>query len=426
MREIENKNIKEKCYMEKLENGLQVIIIPKKEIQKKYIIWATKFGSIDNTFIDSTTGEKVVIPDGVAHFLEHKMFEQKNGVDSLYVLMALGLDANAYTTNDHTAYLFECTDHFYEGLDELMDYVQNPYFTDQNVEKEKGIIGQEIGMYDDDPGWQLYINAMDCLYEKNTIKVDTAGTVETISGINPEMLYKCYNTFYHPRNMVLTVAGDFEPEAILAEIKKRLKDNEVRGEITRIYPEEKLEINKKYAEKEMEVSLPLFMIGFKDNIKDKYNEVVKRHIAIEIILNMLIGKSSNLYNELYKEGYLLSQPDLEYEFGNEYSHVLIGGQSKNPQKVYEKIAEKIQEMRNNNINVQEFERIKKKIYGDYAVEYNNVADIGRMFTSDYIKGINSFEYMDKFEEIDAEYAKQVLKEIFTEDKMIMSVIKGKK
>ena len=426
MREIENKNIKEKCYMEKLENGLQVIIIPKKEIQKKYIIWATKFGSIDNTFIDSTTGEKVVIPDGVAHFLEHKMFEQKNGVDSLYVLMALGLDANAYTTNDHTAYLFECTDHFYEGLDELMDYVQNPYFTDQNVEKEKGIIGQEIGMYDDDPGWQLYINAMDCLYEKNTIKVDTAGTVETISGINPEMLYKCYNTFYHPSNMVLTVAGDFEPEAILAEIKKRLKDNEVRGEITRIYPEEKLEINKKYAEKEMEVSLPLFMIGFKDNIKDKYNEVVKRHIAIEIILNMLIGKSSNLYNELYKEGYLLSQPDLEYEFGNEYSHVLIGGQSKKPQKVYEKIAEKIQEMKNNDINVQEFNRIKKKIYGDYAVEYNNVADIGRMFTSDYIKGINSFEYMDKFEEIDAEYAKQVLKEIFTEDKMIMSVIKGKK
>ena len=281
-------------------------------------------------------------------------------------------------------------------------------------------------MYDDDPGWQLYINAMDCLYEKNPIKVDTAGTVETISGINPEMLYKCYNTFYHPSNMVLTVVGDFEPEAILAEIKKRLKDNEARGEITRIYPEEKLEINKKYAEKEMEVSLPLFMIGFKDNIKDKYNEVVKRHIAIEIILNMLIGKSSNLYNELYKEGYLLSQPDLEYEFGNEYSHVLIGGQSKNPQKVYEKIAEKIREMKNNDINVQEFERIKKKIYGDYAVEYNNVADIGRMFTSDYIKGINSFEYMDKFEEIDAEYAKQVLKEIFKEDKMIMSVIKGKK
>ena len=425
MQVIENMKVKEKLYIEKLDNGLSVMIIPKKGIQKKYVIWGTNYGSNDSKFVVPGDTEITEVPDGVAHFLEHKMFEQKNGKNSLDVLTELGADANAYTTNDHTAYLFSCTDNFYEALDELMDYVQNPYFTDENVEKEKGIIGQEIGMYDDDPGWQLYINAMDCLYEKNPIKVDTAGTVETISGINPEMLYKCYNTFYHPSNMVLTVVGDFEPEAILAEIKKRLKDNEARGEITRIYPEEKLEINKKYAEKEMEVSLPLFMIGFKDNIKDKYNEVVKRHIAIEIILNMLIGKSSNLYNELYKEGYLLSQPDLEYEFGNEYSHVLIGGQSKNPQKVYEKIAEKIQEMKNNDINVREFERIKKKIYGDYAVEYNNVADIGRMFTSDYIKGINSFEYMDKFKEIDAEYAKQVLKEIFTEDKMIMSVIKGK-
>ena len=210
MEVIENQNVKEKCYMEKLENGMQVLIIPKKGIQKKYVMWATQFGSIDNRFITTDTKEEVIIPDGVAHFLEHKMFEQKDGTDSLYTLMALGIDANAYTTNDHTAYLFECTSNFYEGLDELMDYVQNPYFTDKNVEKEKGIIGQEIGMYDDDPGWQLYINAMDCLYEKNTIKVDTAGTVETISGINPEMLYKCYNTFYHPSNMVLTVAGDFE------------------------------------------------------------------------------------------------------------------------------------------------------------------------------------------------------------------------
>lgn len=425
MREIENNNIKEKCYMERLDNGLQVIIIPKQDIQKKYIIWATKFGSIDNTFIDSTTGEEVVIPDGVAHFLEHKMFEQKDGTDSLYTLMALGIDANAYTTNDHTAYLFECTDHFYEGLDELMNYVQNPYFTDKNVEKEKGIIGQEIGMYDDDPGWQLYINAMDCLYENNPVKIDTAGTVETISKITPDILYKCYNTFYHPSNMVLVVVGDFETDIILREIKSRLNENTDRKEITRIYPTEKKEINKKYSEKQMEVSMPLFMIGFKDNIKDKYQDAVKRYIAIEIILNMIIGKSSTLYNNLYKEGYLLSQPDIEYEFGNEYAHVLIGGQSKDPKTVYEKILEKINEMRENEINEQDFERIKKKIYGDYAVEYNNVSDIGRMFASDYIKGINSFEYMNKFDDIDTNYLKQILQQVFSENNMIMSVIKGK-
>lgn len=425
MKEIENHNIKEKCYIDRLDNGLQVIIIPKKDIQKKYIIWATQFGSIDNTFIDSKTGEKVVIPDGVAHFLEHKMFEQEDGTDSLYTLMGLGIDANAYTTNDHTAYLFECTEHFYEGLEELMDYVQNPYFTEQNVEKEKGIIGQEIGMYDDDPGWQLYVNAMDCLYEHNPIKIDIAGTVETISKITPEILYKCYNTFYHPSNMVLVVVGDFEPNNILKEIKSRLKKKEDIGEITRIYPTEKKGINKKYLEKQMEVSMPIFMIGFKDQLKEKYQEAVKRHIAIEIILNMLIGKSSNLYNDLYKEGYLLSQPDMEYEFGREYSHVLIAGQSKNPQIVYQKILERINQMRENDINIKDFERIKKKIYGDYATEYNNVSDIGRMFASDYIKGINSFEYMNKFDEIDIGYLKELLNQIFVENNMIMSVIKGK-
>ena len=425
MREIQNNKVREKCYMEKIDNVLQVIIVPKKDVQKKYIIWATKFGSIDNTFIDSTTGEKVIIPDGVAHFLEHKMFEQEDGTDSLYTLMSLGIDANAYTTNDHTAYLFECTDHFYEGLDELMDYVQNPYFTDKNVEKEKGIIGQEIGMYDDEPSWQLYINTMDCLYENNPIKIDIAGTVETISKITPDILYKCYNTFYHPSNMVLVVVGDFIPENILKEIQSRLKENKDRKEISRIYPTEKKEINKKYVEKQMEVNMPLFMIGFKDQLKDKYQEAVKRHIAIEIILNMLIGKSSGLYNNLYNEGYLLSQPDIEYEFGTEYSHVLIAGQSKNPKMVYDKILQELNEMRANDINLQDFERIKKKIYGDYAIEYNNVADIGRMLVADYIKGINSFEYMDKFNEVDVNYIKGILNELFVEKNMVMSVIKAR-
>ena len=221
MKIIESSKIKEKAYVEELENGLKVMIIPKKNTKKKYIIWGTHFGSIDNHFIMPQTGEEVYIPDGVAHFLEHKMFEQPNGTNSLDTLMALGIDANAYTTNDHTAYLFECTNHFEEGLNELMDYVQHPYFTQENVEKEKGIIGQEIGMYDDDPGWRLYINAMDCLYKENPIKIDIAGTVESISKITPDVLYKCYNTFYHPSNMVLVACGDFEPERILEEIKKR-------------------------------------------------------------------------------------------------------------------------------------------------------------------------------------------------------------
>ena len=181
--------IKEKAYIEKLENGLTIIIVPKENIKKKYVIWGTHFGSIDNRFIVLQTQEEVSVPDGVAHFLEHKMFEQENGVNSLDALMALGVDANAYTTNNHTAYLFETTNNFYPALDELMDYVQHPYFTDENVEKEKGIIGQEISMYDDSPDWSVYINALKAMYSKNPVRIDIAGTQGTISKIDKDILF---------------------------------------------------------------------------------------------------------------------------------------------------------------------------------------------------------------------------------------------
>ena len=424
MQIIENSKVKEKLYVEKLENGLTVMIMPKANIQKKYMMWATNFGSIDNKFIAPNETEETSIPDGVAHFLEHKMFEQKNGTNSLDTLTALGVNANAFTSTDQTCFLFECTDNFYPAMDELMDYVQHPYFTDKNVEKEKGIIGQEIGMYDDDPGWQLYVNAMDCLYEKNPIKVDIAGTVESIAEITPDVLFKCYNNFYHPSNMVFVAVGDFEPEAMLEEIKKRLLPKEKIGEIKRIYPQDKKEINKKYAEKEMEVSMPIFMIGIKDNIEN-YNEIVKRHIAIEILLNLLIGKSSKLYNQLYQEGALFVRPDLDYEFSKQYAHILISGQSKKPQEILDRLVKEIEELKQNGINQQDFERIKKKLYGDYVVEYNDVANIGRMFAADYVKGINSFEYIDKFNEVDEKYAQEILNKVFKGENMALSVVKGK-
>ena len=424
MKIIESTKIKEKAYFEKLENGLNIIIIPKAYTNKKYVIWGTNFGSIDNRFIMPKTNEEVFIPDGVAHFLEHKMFEQPNGTNSLDTLMALGLDANAYTTNDHTAYLFECSsDKFYEGLDELMDYVQSPHFTDENVEKEKGIIGQEIMMYDDDPGFQLYLNAMDCLYHKNPVKIDIAGTIESISKINPDVLYKCYNTFYHPSNMTLVICGDFKPEDLIEEIKKRLKNKENQGEIKRIYENEEETINKKYKEVNMEVSMPLFMIGFKDKLSES-EEIVKKHIAIEIILNMLVGKSSDLYKQLYDNGDLLAEPDFDYEFSKEYAHVLLSGQSKNPEGILEKVKQEIQKLKENGLDDEHFERIKRKVYGDYVVEYNSVGDIARMFLADSFKGINSFDYIEKYGTVTKEFVEQVLRDVFDKEKMVLSVIKA--
>ena len=423
MKLIESLKIKEKAYIEKLENGLKVIIIPKKTSNKKYIIWGTHFGSIDNHFVMPDTKEEVYIPDGVAQFLEHKMFEQPNGTNSLDNLMALGIDANAYTTNDHTAYLFECTNNFYEGLDEFMDYVQSPYYTDENVEKEKGIIAQEIRMYDDDPAWQLYMQILDCLYKENEIKIDIAGTVESINKIDKDILYKCYNTFYHPSNMVLVVCGNFVPEDILKEIKIRLKPKENQNEIKRIYAKKEKGINKKENEKKMEVNIPLVAIGIKDdNLEDE--NIVKKHIAIEILLNLIIGKSSNLYKELYEDGIIMEEPEKSYEFSRNYAHIIISTQATNEKIFVEKVKKEIERLKTNGVDEKDFERIKKKIYGLYVMEYNNIADISRMFLADSLKGINSFDYLEEYNLVTRSYAESVLKDTFKEENTAYAVIKN--
>ena len=422
MQIIENSKVKEKLYIEKLENGLTIMIVPKKGIQKKYVIWGTNYGSNDSKFIVPGEKEPTEVPKGVAHFLEHKMFEQESGINSLDTLTALGVEANAYTTNDHTAYLFECTENFYPALDELMDYVQHPYFTDENVEKEKGIIGQEIMMYDDYPEWKVYLNTLEAMYHEHPVKLDITGTIETISHIDKEILYKCYNTFYNPSNMAMVVCGDFEPEKLLEEIKNRLIEKKANGEIKRIYPEEPEDIVKEKIEQRMDVSEPLFTIGIKDKVASE-KEKVKKHLAIEILLNMIIGKSSKLYQDLYNKGIMFVAPGTDYEFSRDYAHILITGQSKYPEQVYDVFKSVVNELKKNGIEKKEFERMKKMLYGSFIKEYDEPSDVARMFLADFFKGINSFEYLEEITIINEQYVEQILKEIFVEDKMVLSVIK---
>lgn len=434
MQIIENSKVKEKLYIEKLENGITIMIIPKKDIQKKYAMIATNFGSMDNKFIAPGEKEITYIPDGVAHFLEHKMFEQQNGTNSLDTLTALGVNANAYTTTNYTAYLFECIDNFEEALDELMDYVWHPYFTDANVEKEKGIIGQEIMMYDDYPDWVVYMNAIRNMYKKSPINIDIAGSIESISKIDKDVLYKCYNTFYNPANMVMCFSGDFEPEKLINKIEENFKkiENNKNGtkEPKRIFEEEPEEIVSKEKEEKMEVSIPIFVIGIKDFKSEEKKQIeekviIKKHIAIEILLNMLIGKSSKLYKELYEEGLLMSEPYVEYEFAQNYAHIAITGQSKEPKIILKKLEAEIANMKQEGIKEEQFNRIKNMIYGGYIKEYDDVSEISRMFVSDYFKGINSFEYLEEFSSVSKEYAKQILEEIFIKDKTVLSIISPK-
>lgn len=423
MQIIENTKVKEKLYIEKLANGLTVMIIPKKGIQKKYAIWGTHYGSVNKFFIVPGENEVTEVPDGVAHFLEHKMFEQENGTNSLDVLSSLGVNANAYTTNDHTAYLFECTDNFEPAFAELADYIQHPYFTDENVEKEKGIIGQEISMYDDSPDWSVYINALKAMYSKNPVRIDIAGTQETISKIDKDILYKCYQTFYHPSNMALVLCGDFEPEKWIEEVKKKQVAKNPQGEIKRIFETEPAEIAQKQTKAQMEVSLPSFIIAYKD--EPKAEEIVKKHIAIEILLNLIIGKSSNLYKKLYEEGILMQEADMSYEFSDSYAHLMIGGQSQEPEKVQSYLNQEIDKMKEEGINQEDFERIKRMLYGEYIQEYNEVGSIARMFLADYFKGINSFEYIEEIDQLTKEYVEQILKEVFVEEKQIISIVEPK-
>jgi predicted Zn-dependent peptidase len=261
------------------------------------------------------------------------------------------------------------------------------------------------------------------MYHNHPVKLDITGTAETISYIDKEILYKCYNTFYNPSNMAMVISGDFEPENLIQEIKKRLIDNKANGEIKRIYEQEPKEIVKEKAEQKMEVSKPLYTIGIKD-IPAEENEKVKKHIAIEILLNLLIGASSELYKELYEIGNSYDAPSIEYEFDRNYAFVLITGQSNNPEELFEKFKQKVEKMIRDGINEQDFERIKRTIYGEYIKEYNDVTSIARMFLNDFFKGINSFDYLEEIDTINVEYLKQVLKDVFNEKNMIISVVRN--
>ena len=423
MQVIENKIIKEKLYLEELENGLKVIVIPKKDTNKKMAIIGTKFGSVDNHFIKPQTKEEIVIPDGVAHFLEHKMFEQANGTNSLDTLTAMGVEANAYTTNDHTAYYFEAVDNFEPAFKELLDYVFNPYYTDENVEKEKGIIAQEIRMYDDDAISKVFLNALECMYEKCPVRLDVAGTVESVNKINKEILYDCYNTFYNPSNMILSVCGDFEPNYIIEFVKNNMRKIEKIGKIERIYPKEPEKIYSNFKETSMDVSIPSFVIGIKDNLEKE--NIVKKELILNILLNYLLDENSKLYKELYDEGLLISEPDLEYEYSDIYSHMIIFSYSKDPKKVFEKIKTEISNLKENGLEEKSFNRVKNKIYGRLITSYNSPAQIGRIFMRDYMNDIISFDYINEWNNITIEEANKLLKDKFIEEKMILSIVNPK-
>lgn len=425
MEKITDKLTGESLYYKKHESGLSVYIMPRKGYSSSYAIFGTKYGSVDSEFVVPGENEITKVPDGIAHYLEHKMFDQPDGSNVFDKFSKYGGEANAFTSFNMTAYLFSATGHFYENLETLMDYVQSPYFTAESVQKEQGIIGQEIRMYDDNAPWRLFFNFLGLLYHNNPVKIDIAGTVESIAQIDEKLLYKCYNTFYNLSNMTLFVTGDLDIEKTLEVIEKNIKDNKpFTEEIKRIYPKEPKTVAGKFKEQSISVATPMFMIGWKDNdVGYSGKKLLKKAIEMDILTEMLFGKGSKLYNDLYNEGLITQNFSFEYAPQTDYAYTEIDGESKNPRAVYDKITSYIDTLLKTGLSRDDFERIKKVTWGDYIRSYNNIEGYAHNFLTMSFMNINYFDYYDEYSAITFEDIENRFCQQFNNDLCVMSVIR---
>ena len=424
MKKIIDKYSGESLYFEKDKSGLSIYIMPKAEYTGSFAIFATKYGSVDSEFVVPGDKTATKVPDGIAHYLEHKMFDQPDGSNVFDKFSRYGGEANAFTSFNMTAYLFSATEHFYENLETLMEYVQSPYFTKESVEKEQGIIAQEIGMYDDNAPWRLFFNFLGLLYHNNPVKLDIAGTVESIAQINEELLYKCYNTFYNLSNMTLFVIGNLDTEKALEVIRKNIKnENPFSEEIKRIYPDEPKTVAGKFKTQKISVAMPMFMIGWKDNeVGFSGKKLLKKSIEMEILLEMIFGKGSELYNSLYNEGLINQSFSVEYAPQKDYSYTEIDGQSKEPKVVYEKVNEYIKNLKEKGLKEEDFNRIKKVIWGDYIRSFNDIEGYAHAFVTMSLLDINYFDYYEEYQKITFSDITERFAKQFDEELCVMSEI----
>lgn len=370
-----SKELDESTFSTKLDNGLEIYICKKKNYNKKIGMFGTKYGSVVNDFIDITTGKRTKVPDGIAHFLEHKLFE-KEGANALDLFSKIGVSSNAYTSFDQTVYYFETSEKFEESIAMLVKLIKEPYFTDENVKKEQGIIGQEISMYDDDPSFMVYFNALKAMYQKNPVRIDIAGTIESISHITKELLYTCYNTFYSPQNMFFVVIGDVDVDKTIELIKKNISKYENSklkntSKIEKYYDAEPEDIAQKQIIQKMDVYLPQLCIGYKLKLCDGY-EIIKNEIIVSIISDMYFSKQSDFFEKEYNLGRVNDSIYMQYEGSETFSHVLISTTSTDVELVEKDILEYINTIKNDEIDEDLFNVIKRKKIGESILESDNL------------------------------------------------------
>ena len=414
--------IGETARWETLPNGLPVCIVPKKGFQRKYALFATRYGGMDMKF--QLDGKWLDTPAGIAHYLEHKMFDTAEG-NALQELAKNGAEPNAFTSNAITCYYFSSTEQFYENLKILLSFVSVPYFTDQSVQKEQGIIGQEIGMIEDNPEWQVYKQLMQSLYHTSPARTPVAGSVESIREITAQTLYDCHRAFYTPANMCLVVVGDVEPQQVL-DIARRVLPKDSGELIERDYgAEEPTEAARAYAEERMEVSMPSFLVGFKCPPQHGGEEQHRFAAIGELACDVLMGESSPLYARLYSQGLINGSFGAAFDILPGAAYAYAGGDSKDPKAVAEAILAEAQRLVREGVDEDYYKRIVNANFGAALRELNSFESIAVSMAEGRFQGYDHYRFPEIYDSITAADVLAFLRENVTRSHMALSVIAPK-
>ncbi len=415
---VKNEFLSETYYKVDHDSGLTIYVMPKENYKSSYAIFGTNYGSVDTCFCKK--GEELkTVPEGIAHFLEHKLFESEE-LDAFERYAKTGANANAFTSFDRTCYLFSCSDNLTQSLEILMDFVKSPYFTQETVEKEQGIIGQEIRMYQDNADWQVLFNLLRGIYHNNPVRIDIAGTVESIAEIDADLLYSCYNTFYNNSNMALAVVGNVTLEQVL-DVADRCLKKEEKAEIERKTQDEPDSIKQAYIEQDMHVEVKKFNIGFKETPEEKAD--IKRNILMSILLSLICGKTTDTYSELLENELINSNFYSEYFMGRGFAVNIFGGESDEPEKVKETLIKRIRYLKENGVDKEQFEEIRRMKYGNEIKALNDIESLANGLLSSHFEQYDLFEVFDSYKTITVQDANELIKECFDEDKCVLSVIK---
>ncbi len=373
-------------------SGLTVLLVAMPGFSSYYGLFGTKYGSVDTGFLGAD-GKRVELPAGIAHFLEHKLFESEDG-DAFAKYAATGAYSNAYTSFDRTCYLFSCSRRFYDNLEILLDFVRSPYFTAATVEKEQGIIGQEIKMYDDMPNWRVLFNMLEGMFHNHPVRTDIAGTVDSIAQISHSLLYDCYHRFYSLSNMFLVLAGDFQTQEVASFIEKHLTEpKESIADTDSVLPNEPTNVVTHRVVAKMDVAKPLFSIGFKSP-EPVATPDAKQLVTMEILMKMLAGPATPLYKQLLDEGLINEEFSMEFFNGRGFALPLFDGESEHPDRVLDLLLQKAESFRCEGIDEILFEAVRRELYGHCILRFDSSESVCAMLADSYVLGYDLFAYFD--------------------------------